>query len=221
MPYRSNPFLSLIALCLLAVLVLSAVPVFAGAAPTRPNLILISIDTLRTSEMELYGGRAKTPRMQEFAKNGVWFTNYTANGPWTRPTFASMFTSLYPSTHKADRKRDPETGREIWSKPLDQSFTTMAEIFKSNGYRTAAIGTNPQCGPVNGFGQGFDAFCTTVDDDLKQRYPHWTGTEAMYAQFSRWLDKNRSSDQPVFAWFHFMDPHAPRTTHRRPTPAGG
>lgn len=209
MCHQRSTSLLLVVLCLAASLLLLSASALAEAAPAKPNLILISIDTLRASELELYGGRAKTPRMSEFARNNVWFTDFTANGPWTRPTFASMFTSLYPSTHQADRKRDPETGKEIWSKPLAPSFTTMAEIFKSNGYHTAAISTNPQCGPGNGFGQGFDEFYTTPDKDIKERYPQWTGAEAMHAQFARWLDKNRSAKQPVFAWFHFMDPHAP------------
>lgn len=206
---RRSTALLLVFVCTAAALALSGLPALARDTPAKPNVILISIDTLRASEMDLYGGRAKTPRMDQFARSGVWFTDFTANGSWTRPTFASMFTSLYPSTHGATRKRDPETGKEIWSKPLAPSFTTMAEIFKSNGYHTAAIGINPQCGPVNGFAQGFDEFHNDVDSDLKKRYPHWTGAEAMHAQFSRWLDQNRATNQPVFAWFHFMDPHAP------------
>lgn len=175
----------------------------------KPNVILISIDTLRAPQMDLYGGPAKTPRLDEFAKHAVWFPQYTANAPWTRPSFASLMTGLYPSTHKADRGRDPNTGAEVWSRPLADSFTTLAEILRGKGYHTAAIVTNKQCGPENGFRQGFDEFYTTIDADLKTLDPQWNSARAMYIQFSRWLDKNVRRHAPLFAWFHFMDPHAP------------
>lgn len=88
----------------------------------RPNIILISIDTLRKDHCSLYGyQRNTTPNLSEFAKQGVAFDMAYAPSDSTGPSHATMFTSLYPITHQLVKNGAKLSGRH----------KTMAEFLKA------------------------------------------------------------------------------------------
>ena len=114
----------------------------------KPNIIFISIDTLRADRLACYGHKEiKTPNIDMIAKRGVLFSQAICQVPVTLPSHASMFTGLNPTSHNV---------RENGTFRLDDSEITLAEILKEDGYKTAAfIGGFPLDSRF-GLNKGFD-----------------------------------------------------------------
>ena len=181
-----------------------------GAAASRPDVLLITIDTLRADHVGAYGyAAAQTPTLDRLAREGVLLEEAVAQVPQTRPSHASLFTGRYPFEHGI---------RDNISAPLPSKIPTLATLLGRAGYETAAfIGAYPVARP-SGLDQGFDTF-----DDPFSDPPHPTlspkgeriHTEPRSERRASeivdhalaWLDKPR--DKPFFLWVHLYDPHAP------------
>ncbi len=99
----------------------------------RPNLIIISIDTLRADHVGAYGyPRPTTPTLDALAAGSVVFEQAFAHAPKTAISHMSLFTSLVPEAH----------GVEQWTKDggtrLSEDIPTLATLFARSGYRTVA-----------------------------------------------------------------------------------
>jgi hypothetical protein len=128
-----------------------------AASADRPNIILFTIDALRADHLGTYGyEKAKTPNIDAFAAEGVVFEQANSQAGWTFPSFASMFTSMYPTELNLSIGNNHIT--EMYAKRVDDARVTMAEALQASGYRTQAIVTNPWLNPEFGFAQGFDGF---------------------------------------------------------------
>src|SRR5438093_11208 len=181
-----------------------------GAAASRPDVLLITIDTLRADHVGAYGyAAAQTPALDRLAREGVLLEEAVAQVPQTRPSHASLFTGRYPFEHGI---------RDNISAPLPSKIPTLATLLGRAGYETAAfIGAYPVARP-SGLDQGFDTF-----DDPFSDPPHPTlspkgkrvHTEPRSERRASevvdhalaWLAKPR--DKPFFLWVHLYDPHAP------------
>ncbi len=121
-------FRALLFAALLSLAAVSCADAPKGAAPR--NVILISIDTLRSDHVGIYGyGPDTSPTMDRLALGGVFFEDVTAASPWTLPSHASMFTGLYPSTH----------GVKDHTFALHETTPTLATAFSSAGFQTVAF----------------------------------------------------------------------------------
>ena len=177
----------------------------AAPAPTdRPNVLLVTIDTLRADRLGCYGYQgAATPTLDALAARGVRFKTAVAHAPLTGPSHASILTGLTPLGHGF---------RNNSGFVLAPSIKTAAEDFRQAGYRTGAVISGFPLDRRFGFDRGFD----TYEDHLPRgndprRTPYverpadaatdaalrWLGT-AEGAQSKRW-----------FLWVHYYDPHAP------------
>ncbi|MCK4414719.1 MAG: sulfatase [Candidatus Eisenbacteria sp.] len=142
---------------LLAVLLMTALPGCSGsresagsAAPGKPNIVLIIMDTLRDDQLSCYGFPKETsPEFDRFAREGVQFVHVVAQCSWTRPSIGSMLTSRYPCTLGL---YDEEL------QILPDRFVTLAEALRQNGYRTLGITANPHINVSYNFHQGFDHY---------------------------------------------------------------
>jgi arylsulfatase A-like enzyme len=129
-----------------------------GSSPStrsggQPNVIIILVDTLRPDYLGTYGFQADvSPNMDAFASESVKFTNAFAHSPWTRPSVATLFTSLYPQTHGQISSR-----YEVHTR-LPAEATTLAELLKNAGYETAAFNSQSWIDEKLGMAQGFDHF---------------------------------------------------------------
>lgn len=153
----------------------------ADGRHTGPNLLLISVDTLRADRIGAYGYvAADTPHLDRLAAEGVLFERAYSHASWTRPGFGSLMTSLYPSEHGAFVVNDPEQAQagyvsweeRIYNGPLDQGVTTLAEVLGRAGYFNLALQSNWHASQFNDFDQGFDIF---LFDELR-RQPMWEQT---------------------------------------------
>jgi len=165
---------------------------------TGPNLLVVTIDTLRADHVGAYGYEAaSTPTLDALAERGVRFTNATSSVPLTGPSHATIFTGVYPPVHGV---------RDNVFFPLDGSHTTLAERLQARGYRTAAfVGAYPVASTF-GFAQGFDHYdeeyeASPIEGETAER-----SAEAVVDAALGWL---RGVEAPFFAWVHVYDPHAP------------
>lgn len=117
---------------------------------SKPDILLIVLDTLRRDHLSTYGyARATSPRLDEFAAQAAVFERAVAPAQWTVPSHASMFTGVYPSTHQVTQS----------SSALSGAHPTLAEIVRGAGYHTAAFCNNPLVGVLNnGLQRGFEHF---------------------------------------------------------------
>ena len=166
----------------------------------RPNVLLVTIDTLRADHLGCYGDRAAdTPVLDALAARGVRFTTAVAHAPLTAPSHASILTGLLPPGHGV---------RDNGSFVLPRSATTLAEVLRDAGYRTAAFVSGFPLDHRFGFARGFE----TYDDRLlRGRDPRRAAyVERTAADVTRSaVDWIRGARAPWFAWVHYFDPHAP------------
>jgi arylsulfatase A-like enzyme len=166
---------------------------FLSIRPDRPNLILITIDTLRADHLGCYGyPRDTSPFIDSLANRGVIFTRAFASMATTAPSHASILTSLYPIQHNVRKN----------GHVLDDSFLTMAEFLLGMGYKTAGFVSTNVHFKVGNMNQGFELF----DEPPKtssERVADQTVSRAI-----KWLDK-RTLDDRFFLWIHLFDPHTP------------
>ena len=122
----------------------------------RPNLILVMVDTLRADHLSCYGGeQLESPNLCRLARDGSIFDGF-AHATWTKPSTATLVTSLLPSSHGA------------MSKPaaLSDEVTLVAEVLKQAGYATGGIVSNTTLAPSYGFHQGSDEYHYLAPDYL-------------------------------------------------------
>lgn len=152
-----------------------------GDGVERPNILLISVDTLRADRLGAYGyAQARTPNLDRLAAEGALFERAFSHSSWTRAGFGSLMTSLYPSEHGAFVVNDPEQALEgyvswqerVYNGPLRQNVTTLAEALDRAGYFNLALQSNWHASQFNDFDQGFDVF---LFDELR-RQPMWEAT---------------------------------------------
>ena len=171
----------------------------AAAGRPGPDLLLITIDTLRADRLGCYGpAPVRTPAIDGLAASGTVFTRAFSHVPLTLPAHASLLTGQTPPVHGV---RD--NGRFV----VPPEALTMAELLKGRGYTTAAfVGGYPlhsRFGLVQGFDVYDDRFAASPG--LGREYAE-ARAGAVADKALAWLEGRRS---PWFLWVHFYDPHDP------------
>jgi choline-sulfatase len=183
----------------------------AGSDPKGPNIVLITIDTLRADHCSVYGyGLRTTPRLEKLAREGARVRTAYVPLPSTGPAHASLFTSRYPLAHQVLKN----------GHVLAAEYPVLAEVLAGAGYRTAAFVSSFVLDDRFGYGQGFESY----DDDFRgadssyRSMKSWEGFEVP-GEFDRranetteraisWLRENGRRGS-FFLWIHYMDPHEP------------
>lgn len=206
------------------------IPVPVKTAAQLPNVLLISVDTLRADHLNAWGYRERrvSPNIDRLAQEGVRFQHAYAPAPWTRPSMASLLTSLYPRQH----------GQELTS-TLKAEVVTLPEVLRAMGYHTAYFCANPvmafdpaleyeeayldyppedpyYVSPILSpkslvsplLGQVFKGLGLTIHRPAAHRY--FVDAGRINAAVLRWLPKARS---PFFLHIHYMEPHRPYFEH--------
>src|SRR5581483_7191248 len=107
----------------------------AQAATGRPNVLLVTLDTVQAGHLSLYGYHRETsPHLRQLARSATVYKNAIAASDMTLPSHASIFTGLYGREHGAHNLPLPDK-----TQPLDASFITLAEVLAGKGYVTAAV----------------------------------------------------------------------------------
>jgi arylsulfatase A-like enzyme len=165
-----------------------ALAVSCGGGERPLNLVIIAVDTLRPDHVGCYGyGRNTTPNIDRLAERGATFRRAVSQAPWTLASFATVFTSLYPTQH----------GAIAIGTRMRTSFPTLAGILKERGYATGAVVNAAAIKPANRTDRGFDLYHMTPPEG---RIADGTTRDAL-----RWIDE--TGDRPFFAFVHYFDPH--------------
>jgi arylsulfatase A-like enzyme/Flp pilus assembly protein TadD len=170
-----------------------------------PNVVLITIDTLRADRVGCYGYKpARTPTLDALAREGVWFRTVVAPAPLTFPSHCSILTGTYPPTHGV---RD-NLGYTL------SSTQTLARILKSHQYAAGAFVGAYVLDASRGLNQGFDTYSSPFrvkaasPDTLVRNLQYLRRpAEAVVADALEWLQ--RKGESPFFMWVHLYDPHTP------------
>ncbi len=159
--------------------------------PTRLNLILVSIDTLRADHLSCYGYKRDTsPNIDRLAKDGVLFKNAIAQSSWTLPSHMSILTGLYSSSHGVITDKIK----------LSDEHITIAEVLRNAGYETAAFTDGGYLGKRYNY-QGFEMFNSEGKKGARN------GAETTYTKAVGWLRVN--SSRSFFLFLHTYEVHAP------------
>ncbi len=173
----------------------------SGPAKPSPNVVIISVDTLRADRLSGYGyARNTSPNIDKLMSKGVKFTQARTIEPLTAPALASMITSRYPHDHGASRN----------GLPIYEGLPSVTKQLAGKGYRTAALVSNwtLRDGLLR-LGEHFDQYEEVF---TRKRYLGLFLSEAdaedLTDESLKWMQKNKG-DQPFFLWVHYVEPHGP------------
>lgn len=161
-----------------------------------PNVILISIDTLRADRLSTYGySRSTTPEIDRWAEErAVVFEQAVAAAPWTLPSHVTMFSGLDALSHGVNHPA-----------PVPRSITTLAERLWEEGYSTRGIVGGSYLHPEFGLAQGFDAYFSYKGKLAAE-------LEVQTEMALEWL-RSDGRNRPFFLLFHTYEVHDPYRLH--------
>lgn len=195
--HRLAEILSMTAIA--AVACSSSTPDSPAMTRDPPNVLLILVDALRADRLGVNGsGKLLTPNLDNLAKEGINFESAFAHSTWTKPSIATLITSLYPSQHGMQFV-GVETPEGFRVEELTDGIETLAERFQRAGYATGASVNQVHLHERFGFGQGYEMYAQLEGKDAF----HLNGI------IEDWLAS--IGDRPFFAYLHYLDTHWPYT----------
>src|SRR5262249_15091338 len=184
-----------------------------AAAPERPSVVLVTLDTTRADRMGFLGStRGLTPALDTLAREAVVFDHAYAQAPIPTASHATILSGTYPQLHKVND----------FGIPLPESLPWLPDLLRASGYATAAFVGSLILDPRNGLAPGFDRGFDVYDAGFRAR----RGKENRYDTLERrgedvvgraltWL--GRRAPGPFFLWVHLYDAHDP---YEPPDPFG-
>ncbi len=157
------------------------------------SVVVLLIDTLRASKLRAYNPRSRveTPTLDAFAQEAAVFEHAQAPENWTKPSVASVLTSLTPMTHNTKEQ----------SSSLPQSALTIAEVFDRNGFATGSFIANGYVSDRFGFDQGWDHYTNYIREERN------TTANNVFGEAIAWIEAHR--EERFFAYIQTIDPHVP------------
>jgi arylsulfatase len=176
----------------LLIVVLFAAACGSSPAPKGPNVLLVSLCSVRADHMSLYGYRRDTtPRIDDLAKQAVVFDHAVSQWPKTVPAFSALLTGKYPHTTGVLRVT---TGQR-----LADEHQTIGEVFAAAGWDTGAFVSSAALHAGTNVYQGFDA--SLVDYQSPDRFAKITEAAR------EWITDR--GETPWLAWVHYNNAHYP------------
>jgi arylsulfatase A-like enzyme/Tfp pilus assembly protein PilF len=173
-------------------------------ATTKPNLVLITLDSTRADRMGFLGGKAGiTPNLDRLAGESLVFEHAYAQAPGTVVSHANILSGAYPQS----------TAMSEVGGTLSASLPYLPDLLKAQDYRTAAFVGSIQLDPRNGLAQGFDRGFQTYDAGFRPPIPGdarpavtTRPASQVVAGALAWMTRNPQG--PTFVWIHLNDPRA-------------
>jgi len=178
----------------------------AVAAPPAhklsPNVILITIDTVRADHIGCYGAKqVQTPTTDALAHDGILFEHAISQVPLTWPSHAVILTGTYPFQNGV---------QDFTGQPLAPRFRSVAQAFKQHGYTTGAVVSAFVLDRSWGLARGFDFYDDAFSPEEFQKRDlglvDRKATESVTHAIN-WL--KQPTHRPFFFWLHLYDPHSP------------
>src|SRR3954451_5042471 len=170
----------------------------------RPNVLVITIDTLRADHLGCYGFHlAHTPAIDALSSEGVRCANAVSSAPITMPSHTSIFTGLFPPAHGV---------RDNGAYALGNDAVTLAERLRDAGYTSSAFFSNLVLNRRYNLNQGFETYDDDLwaEDDPKLFMIRERPAPKTADRFLKWFGEwDKAKAKPFFTWIHFFDPHQP------------
>jgi arylsulfatase A-like enzyme len=191
---------------LIGVAVVMTVLLIAGlvvvALIQRPHrtasVVLVVLDTVRIDHLTPYGyAKETTPRLLQFAQEGLLFERARSAAPWTLSSHASIFTGKLPSQHGCDWEHR-------W---LADGQETIAEVLKREKFETFGVTTNVNASSIYNLHQGFDRFVETWS--LRESRRGRDDSAIANEEIRAWLDRRPDPARPFFLFVNYADAHLP------------
>ncbi len=165
----------------------------AKAPKNAKNVVVLLIDTLGARHLKAFNPktRVKTPVFDKIAQEGTVFEACQAPENWTKPSVASVLTSLYPATH----------GAKTDGAMLSKGATLLSESLKEAGFATGSFIANGYVSDKFGFKQGWDHYTNYIREKKN------TDAENVFKEAGDWIEQHK--DERFFAYVHTIDPHVP------------
>ena len=171
---------------------------------TPKHVALVIIDSLPTKHLRHLtpGARPETPVLDRLAREGTTFTDFTAAGVYSKPTAATIWTGLYPATHRGHSKKST----------LPKGHPLIQQLFRDAGFAALGLSANGYASDPLGYRKGWDTW--------KHYLIHDTGPfkgEKMFREALEWVDSRGAGKSPdrLFMVMFPTDPHLP---YRPPAP---
>lgn len=167
-----------------------------------PNVILVTVDTLRADHLGCYRYPKKTsPHIDLFAGDALLFENCLAHAPLTGSSCASILSGFLPHETK------------VWRNiPLPEAVHTLPEILVQEGYKTCAVVSNYVLQPKGGWSQGFMVYDhEMLEREETRKCPERTAMPTTDRALEIIQSMKASPDERFFMWIHYQDPHGPYT----------
>ncbi|HEV7765085.1 MAG TPA: sulfatase-like hydrolase/transferase [Thermoanaerobaculia bacterium] len=166
-----------------------------------PPIILISVDTLRSDHLAIYGyTKNATPNIDALRRDGVLYEKAWSHAPLTLPSHASMLTGLLPTEHGVRNN--------IGYRFDGARLRTLAEVLREKGYRTGAAVSSYVLRSETGISDGFDLYedsiPVTVGAATAENQRSGFETVKHAQQFIA-----ANAQNPFFLFLHIYEPHAP------------
>jgi len=180
-----------------------------AAAASKPNLVLITLDSTRADRMGFLGAKgALTPNLDRLAGESVVFEHAYAQAPASVVSHATILSGAYPQS----------TGMSEIGGTLPPTLLYLPDLLKTQGYRTAAFVGSLDLDPQNGLAQGFDRGFQTYDAGFRPAMPGDARPpvterrgDQVVARAVAWLDHNAQGQ--FFLWVHISDARSPGTSY--------
>lgn len=165
----------------------------AKAPKQAKNVVVLLIDTLAARSLKAFNpkSRVKTPVIDQVAQEGTLFEACQAPENWTKPSVASVLTSLFPATH----------GAKTDGAMVPKGATLLSESLKEAGFATGSFIANGYVSDKFGFNQGWDFYTNYIREKKS------TDAENVFKEAGDWIEQHK--DERFFAYVHTIDPHVP------------
>ncbi|MEM9193211.1 MAG: sulfatase [Myxococcota bacterium] len=157
------------------------------------NVVVLTIDTLRASKLRPYNRRSRvqTPILSAVAEDATLFEAAQSPENWTKPSVASILTSLTPMTHGT--KQDAAS--------LPREALMVSEVFQEAGFETGTFLANGYVSDRFGFAQGWDHYTNYIREERN------TSARNVFKEAAEWIEEHK--DERFFAYIQTIDPHVP------------
>lgn len=174
-------------------------PTLPAGHATKPDIILVSVDTLRADHVGSYGyARDTTPHLDARATAGTRFASAWSPAPWTLPAHVSMLSGVSPLTH----------GVVESELVLGPDLPLVQEAFSAAGWHTGGVVSSLFVSSRYGLDRGFEHFHDFGIHDPKTNLQATVDAEQVFGEARRWVS-TLPAGEPVFLFLHVYDPHYP------------
>jgi arylsulfatase A-like enzyme len=157
------------------------------------NVVVLTIDTMRANKLRIYNPRTRvrTPILDELAADATVFEAAQSPENWTKPSVASILTSLTPTTHRAKTE----------AASLPDAALMLSEIYQQAGFETGAFLANGYVSDRFGFRQGWDHYTNYIREERS------TLASTVFGEAAQWIEEHK--DERFFVYIQTIDPHVP------------